>query len=85
MEYSQQNEFEADKLGVKYVKAAGYDPQGMIGMLEKLQKEESREIRNFSYWKTHPGLSKRISMVHKEITGELTFEDYVNLTGEVEQ
>ena len=80
--HSQQDEYEADRLSVKYVKAAGYDPNAMIKVLEKLQKDQERDVRTFSYWKTHPGIPKRISAVRKEISGQLNFRDYVNLTGE---
>jgi predicted Zn-dependent protease len=32
--YSQDQEFEADALGIHYMTLAGYDPEGMLGMLE---------------------------------------------------
>ncbi len=82
MEYSQEAEFESDRLSVKYLKKAGYDPQEMVQFLEKLRDEkEKAKLRRFSYWKTHPNISKRIAVVNQEITGKLEFRDYLNIIG----
>jgi predicted Zn-dependent protease len=79
-EYSQQDEFQADQLGVKYMKLAGFNPQGMVGLLKKLREEQEKApIRQFSYWRTHPYLVKRVAVVNQEITGKLEFKDYLNL------
>ncbi len=83
MEYSQKAEFEADKLSIKYLKKAGYDPNGAIEFFEKLKKEkEKAPIRQYSYWKTHPHVAERIAVVNQEINGELSFRDYLNLIGD---
>mgnify|MGYP001581949363 CR=1 FL=1 len=82
-EFSQEDELLADKLGVKYAKKAGYDPQGMAQFLKKLKEKEQKEpARPYSYWRTHPYLPQRIAAVNKEISGEMDFRDYLNLTGE---
>lgn len=82
MEYSQEDEFEADRLAVKYLKKAGYDPEAMATFLKKLKIEKEKEpLRRYSYWKTHPNLSQRISVVNQAVTGKLEFRDYLNLTG----
>lgn len=83
MEYSQQDEFESDRLAVKYLRKAGYKPEEMANFLEILKKEEEKEpIRQYSYWRTHPFISQRISVVNQEVTGKLEFRDYLNLMGE---
>jgi predicted Zn-dependent protease len=83
LEYSQKDEFEADRLGVKYLKKAGYDPSAMAEFLKIMKEKKDKEPLNpFSYWKTHPNLSKRISVVNQEVTGKLEFRDYLNLTEE---
>jgi len=80
-EHSQQDEFLSDRLAVKYMKKAGYDPNGMISFFLKLKKEnEKAPLKNFSYWKTHPYPAKRMAVVNQEITGKLGFRDYINLT-----
>ncbi len=82
MEYSQQDEFQADALGVKYMKAAGYNPNQMVAMLDKLYTQEKKEpIRPYSYWKTHPHLSERMAKVNTIISGKMDFRDYVRTIG----
>lgn len=83
LEYSQQDEFESDRLAVKYLRKAGYDPKEMANFLQILKNEEEKEpIRQYSYWRTHPFISQRISVVNQEVTGKLEFKDYLNLMGE---
>ena len=82
-EYSQQDEFEADRLGVKYLKKAGYDPNAMVQVLVKLREDQEKNpAREYSYWRTHPFIPQRISVVNQAITGKLDFKDYLNLMGE---
>ena len=79
--HSQADEYLADKLSVKYLKAAGYDPNGIISFLKRLQEEgKKRPLREFSYWRTHPFLSNRIAKANVEITGRMEFKDYIKLT-----
>lgn len=83
MEHSQEAEYEADSLGVTYLKRAGYDTQQMLRFLEILKKEQEKEpIRPYSYWKTHPNIAKRMAVVNQEISGKLEFKDYLNLIGD---
>ena len=82
-EYSQQDEFEADRLGVKYLKKAGYDPSAMVEVLVKLREDQEKSpAREYSYWRTHPFIPQRISVVNQAITGKLDFKDYFNLMRE---
>ncbi len=79
--YSQEAEHEADRLSVKYLKAAGYNPNAAADFLEKLKKKnEEAGPRRFSYFKTHPNTARRIGVVRQEITGQLNFRDYLNIT-----
>ncbi len=80
--HSQKDEFESDRLSIKYLKKAGYDPTAMTVFLEKLKTDKEKEpLKKYSYWRTHPDISKRISVVNQAITGKLEFRDYLNLTG----
>ncbi len=82
MEYSQEAEFEADRLAVKYMKKAGYDPTKVASMLQVLENEHQKEpLRAHSYWRTHPHIPERIANVNREITGKLEFKDYIKLIG----
>ena len=83
LEFSQEDEFAADKLGIKYARKAGYDPRAMTQFLKKLKEQEDKEpLKPYSYWRTHPYIPQRIAAVNKEISGRLEFKDYLNLTGE---
>ncbi len=80
--HSRQDEFEADRLGVRYLKRAGYDPNEMAGFLKKLKEEnEKAPIRAKSYGRTHPYVAERIAIVNQASKGELEFKDYLNLIG----
>lgn len=82
LNHSQQDEFLADQLAVKYMRKAGFDPNAVPEMLQKLKEyEEKEEVRPLSYWRTHPHLSARIAHARQEVTGELEFKDYLNITG----
>lgn len=83
LEHSQQAEFEADRLSVKYLKKAGYEPAAMADFLRIIRREKNKApLNKFSYWKTHPNITQRISVVNQAVTGKLEFRDYLNLTRE---
>ncbi|MCA9408871.1 MAG: M48 family metalloprotease [Candidatus Omnitrophica bacterium] len=80
LEYSQKAEFESDKLAVKYMKKAGYDPQEMAKFLKILQEDQDKKpLQQYTYWRTHPHIPQRISVVNQEVKGTLEFKDYLNL------
>ena len=81
LSYSRQDEFEADKLAVKYTRKAGYDPEAMIDVLEILKKDDAKSVKRIRYFRTHPYLNERMSSLNREIKGRLEFKDYLNLTG----
>ncbi len=83
--YSQDDEIQADTLGVKYMKAAGFDANGMIAMLEGLQAYDRKQpSRPKVYGRTHPYVHQRIASVDRLVKGQLSFRDYIRLTGERE-
>ncbi|MFH1359693.1 MAG: Maf family nucleotide pyrophosphatase [Candidatus Omnitrophota bacterium] len=82
-EYSLEDEFLADKLAVKYLQEAGYDPRAVVTFLAKLREIQQKEpSRPLSYWRTHPYITQRISAANQVLTGRLEFKDYINLMGE---
>ena len=81
--YSREDELLADKLGVRYTKAAGYDPRAMIDFLEKLREKQKKEpLRARSVYRTHPYFSERITAIKKELGEPLTIRDYVNIAND---
>ena len=80
MSYSREDELGADKLSVKYMKKAGFNPEGVLNsltMLRKLRKEGP--LRKYTYYKSHPYLSERIAAVRSEIQGYTDFDSYINI------
>lgn len=75
--YSQEDEFLADSLAVKYATKSGFNPEGMLTFLEKLK--DQKEIRGFSYWRTHPYITERIAMIRRQLHGGIEFIDYINI------
>jgi beta-barrel assembly-enhancing protease len=63
--FSQPQEEEADAEGVKYVIGAGYDPDGFLHFLQRMQQGQGHGLKLFS---THPGLGDRINKVNDQIT-----------------
>lgn len=67
--YSRSDEYQADNLGVKYMTATGYDPNGMIRFFRKLETKEGRQSGGLNrYFKTHPPTPDRINRVEREMT-----------------
>ncbi len=67
--YSRGDELQADRLGVRYAWAAGYDPQGMVTFFEKMlaEKPEGAMDRATVWQRTHPLASDRIQKAKEEI------------------
>ena len=67
--YSRTQEYEADELGVRYLKAAGYDPYAMADFLTSLEAHarleadltgNSQAVEEFSIFQSHPRTSDRV-------------------------
>lgn len=66
--YSRENEREADSLGMKYMTQAGYNPTGMVGLMEVLvglSKEKPSAIDMM--FATHPMSDERYQTAQREI------------------
>ncbi len=79
MSYSREDEALADKLAIKYLKEAGYDPWAVVSLLKKLQEADKiAPIKPYTSYRSHPYVADRIRMVKQELSGEVDFEDYMN-------
>lgn len=60
--YSRDQELEADRLGVRLLRAAGFEPQGAVRMLTRLAelKRSAEPSRLGEYFSTHPTAEIRI-------------------------
>lgn len=66
--YSRENEFEADEFGTYYMTNSGYNPEGMVQLLEKLKKLSKSEPKFFEkLLASHPPTDQRIKKVENQI------------------
>lgn len=66
--YDRKYEYEADKLGVKYAAATGYDPNGMARFLKTMTGGPSAGGAK-GWFKTHPSAGDRLGKVDSLIKG----------------
>ncbi len=87
LSFSRQFESEADFLGVQYMYKAGYDPQGMVSIFEKLDALEKHKPGAISKaFSDHPGTPDRIDNVENEIATILPARpEYMVTTSEFDQ
>lgn len=64
--YGRQDEYESDRLGIKYMRLAGHDPEAFITALEVL-KAESKGAGAPLVLRSHPYLEDRIKAARTEI------------------
>jgi predicted Zn-dependent protease len=68
LRYSREDELEADKLGVEYAIAAGYDSREVIGLFQTLDRMQEKEGQSMpSFLATHPNPGDRIQRI-RELT-----------------
>ena len=65
--YGRQDELEADRLAVTYLRQAGLDPQALVRSLEFLMTQQGPGGRVFEVLSTHPRMQERIQKAKEEI------------------
>ena len=72
MKYGRDDELESDSLGVLFIQRAGYDPRGMLGLMQVLAK--SGGGRQPEFFSTHPNPANRLERIQRLIqqTGAAT-------------
>jgi beta-barrel assembly-enhancing protease len=67
--FSRSAENEADRLGVRYMYEAGYDPNGMVKMFRRLLEQRRRQPSSVErFFSTHPLTEDRITSVQRDIS-----------------
>lgn len=69
MRFSRQDELQSDRLGVRYMSEAGYDPRSMIDVMEILAAA-SEGARPPEFFSTHPNPENRIANIQEAIQEE---------------
>jgi beta-barrel assembly-enhancing protease len=71
LNYTRENEFEADRIGFQRLDAAGFDDSGMVALMQRLQKESRFSESNApSYLRTHPITYERIAEAQARAQGK---------------
>ena len=87
LKYSRENEEEADRFGMQYMVAAGYDPKGMLDFMKIMKNYEFYSSNIPSYFLTHPGTADRIryldGLIHVKYT-EKGAEDIFGKLGRIQ-
>ena len=66
--YSRDDERQADALGMEYMTRAGYNPDGMIGLMEMLNEQHESEPSALEVmFATHPMSSERLATARKRV------------------
>jgi beta-barrel assembly-enhancing protease len=86
MKFSRSAESEADMLGVEYMWAAGYDPNAMSTMFEKLAAKNKKKPGTFSkLFETHPQSVDRMEATRSLVARFPDKEEYVLSTSEFQR
>lgn len=61
LSYSRNQEREADRIGMQYMAAAGYNPESMADFFERMQRNSTQLSFMPEFWLTHPLTTERMS------------------------
>jgi predicted Zn-dependent protease len=84
LKFSRGFESEADYFGLQYMYKAGYDPNGLVSLFEKIQAREKRKPGTLAKaFSSHPQTPDRIKKSQEEMASILPFQSqYVETTSE---
>jgi predicted Zn-dependent protease len=81
LKFSREHEEEADRLGLSYLVAAGYDPAAMSNFLRILKQYEYYSKSMPSYLQTHPGTDVRIFYIDSLISTQYHQKGEIKIFG----
>jgi beta-barrel assembly-enhancing protease len=68
MQHGRSDELESDKLGVKFMADAGYDPRALMRVMEILEEARGGASSQPEFMSTHPNPGNRIARIEEAIT-----------------
>jgi len=78
LNFSQNAEREADRVGLQILRDGGYDPTGMVAFFERMQSSNKGYSDNYpAFLRTHPMTSERIADIQSRIRSE-TFKKHID-------
>jgi predicted Zn-dependent protease len=70
LHYSRKDERQSDQLGFKYMELSGFDPSGILSILEKIEKGQWQGTDGVpTYLQTHPSGPERLSSLDTLLSG----------------
>mgnify|MGYP001191789972 CR=1 FL=1 len=83
--YSREHELEADRVGVRYMLSAGYDPKAALTFFERLAALEKKEGPDHweSYLRSHPPTDQRIDLAKGFMARSFFFHRKTELNEEI--
>jgi predicted Zn-dependent protease len=78
LKYGREDEIEADRLGLRFMRASGYDPRAMIRVMEIL-KQASGGSSQPEFMSTHPDPGNRIERIQAELEELFPGDDFQGL------
>ena len=81
LQYSREHEEEADRYGMGYLAAAGYDPKSMVDFMKLMRRHEYYSNLVPSYFLTHPGTSDRIRYLDNLLEARYTARGKESIVG----
>jgi predicted Zn-dependent protease len=70
MELSRDQEERADRLGLELMRTAGYDPAGVLRMLELLEQDDAAARGPYPRFESHPFVPDRIRALRRQLARE---------------
>jgi len=78
LKYGREDELEADRLGLRFMHACGYDPRSMIQVMEILKKASGGSHQP-EFMSTHPDPGNRVQHIEAELKELFPGEDFSKL------
>jgi predicted Zn-dependent protease len=70
LKFSRDDEREADRVGARIMRQAGWDPREMIGFMEILRREQGRDPSSVeTFLSSHPAPEERVQLLRAELRG----------------
>jgi len=70
LKYGRDDELESDRIGVRFMVDAGYDPNAMIAVMDILAQASGGSKRAPDFSSTHPSPGRRIDTIKEAIRAE---------------
>jgi len=70
LKYSREHELESDRLGVRFMTQAGYDPRSLMDVMRILEQASGGPSNRPEFMQTHPNPGNRIEQIERAIAEE---------------